>query len=49
MKIQYSELIDLRTIKGIKRAERLKARGWQIASHSIDTIQFYKQVANKQE
>jgi len=43
MKIKYSKLISLRTIKGIKYAEYLKESGWKIASYGIDTIQFYKQ------
>lgn len=42
-KVKYSELIDLRTEKGIKKAEELKKKGWKIASHGIDTIQFYKE------
>lgn len=34
--------VDLRTVKGIEQAEKLKEEGWQINSSGIDTIQFYK-------
>lgn len=34
------ETADLRTIQGIKKAERLKSDGWKAISHGLDTIDF---------
>ena len=33
---------SLITIKGLLEAEKLKARGWQIGSVGLFSIQFYK-------
>jgi len=41
MKLQY-RTVDLRTLKGIKLAERLKANGWKIGSVGFYTLQLYK-------
>ena len=34
--------IDLRTVKSIARAEKLKAKGWIIFSSSPDVIKMYR-------
>lgn len=34
--------IDLRSIKGIEKAERLKCLGWEIVENSIDTLYMKK-------
>ena len=39
MRYEYRR-VDLRTIKGIEEAERLKEKGWKIVSHSLDVIEF---------
>jgi hypothetical protein len=36
--------VDLRTIEGVKKAERLKAAGWTVVSSSPDVIQFQKKL-----
>ena len=36
------KLIDLRTIKGIERAERLQRNGWEIIANSLDMVQMEK-------
>jgi len=41
MKVKYIT-VDLRSIKGIKKAERLHMAGWKVNSSSLDIIQFYK-------
>lgn len=41
MKIKYIT-VDTRTLKGLKRAERLKYNGWTVGSVGFYTIQFYK-------
>lgn len=40
-RVKY-KTIDLRTEKGFKQAERLKARGWVIGSVGFHTVQLYK-------
>ena len=42
MKVKY-KTVDIRTVKGIEKAESLKAAGWKVNTHSPDTIQFYKE------
>jgi len=44
MKIKYITC-DLTKIEGIERAEKLKAEGWEIGSHSPFSIQFYKRIS----
>jgi hypothetical protein len=39
--------VDMRTIEGIKKAEKLKENGWLIYSHSPDVIKFYKEITKK--
>ena len=39
--------VDTRTIKGIKKAERLKEKNWIIGSVGLWRIQFYKKIAHK--
>ena len=34
--------VSLRTIKGIKTAERLKQNGWKVIQHSPDMLVFEK-------
>jgi hypothetical protein len=34
--------VDLRNMKGVKKAEKLKNNGWNIISNSIDTLIFEK-------
>jgi hypothetical protein len=46
MKIKY-ETVDIRNIKGIRRAEMLHNRGWKVNSHSTTTIQFYIPIKKK--
>ena len=41
MKIKYKR-IDIRTLKGLKEAERLQEKGWVLYSNSIDVLYFYK-------
>jgi hypothetical protein len=41
MKYQYKR-IDTRTVKGLKQAENLKAKGWRIILVGIDYILFEK-------
>ena len=36
--------IDLRTVKGIKQAERLKSLGWKIISVGFNTIMLEKKI-----
>jgi len=43
MKIRY-KIVDTRTEKGLKQAEKLKNTGWIIASIGFWMIQFYKEV-----
>jgi hypothetical protein len=40
-KLEY-RTINVRTLRGLKEAERLKAQGWTIGSVGFETIQFYK-------
>lgn len=42
MKVKY-KTISLRSIEGIKQAERLLVKGWIIYSSSIDTVCLYKE------
>lgn len=39
--IKY-RIVDISTLKGLKRAEWYKAHGWIIGSVGFNTIQFYK-------
>ena len=41
MVIKY-RIVDISTLKGLKRAEWYKAHGWIIGSVGFNTIQFYK-------
>ena len=41
MAIKY-RIVDISTLKGLKRAEWYKAHGWIIESVGFNTIQFYK-------
>lgn len=36
--------VTLMTVEGIEEAERLKEKGWKIASHSPMSIRFYREV-----
>jgi hypothetical protein len=36
--------VELRSIKGIEKAERLKNNGWKIINSSLDTIIFEKKI-----
>ena len=40
-KLKY-KTIDTRTVKGLRQAERLKAKGWKVASVGFHTIMLYK-------
>jgi len=42
-KYEYKR-VDLRTERGIKEAEKLKADGWRIVSHSPDVIEFERPI-----
>ena len=46
MKYKYAS-VDLRTVKGIKKAKKLKENGWRIISHSPDVIVFEKEVKSE--
>lgn len=37
------KLVDTRTLAGLKQAERLKARGWQIGTVGLFSIDFYRE------
>jgi len=41
--------VDLRSIKGIRRAERLKGTGWTIVGNSLDLLIFQKPSRRKAE
>lgn len=43
MKTEY-RTVDTSTLEGLKKAERLKARGWTIARVGLFIIQFYRKV-----
>lgn len=45
--IKY-KTVDTRTLKGLRRAERLKQLGWKILGSGFWTIDFYKPVSLKQ-
>jgi hypothetical protein len=46
MTLEY-KTVSLRTAKGIKTAERLKAQGWQQGSVGFETIQFYRNTSTE--
>lgn len=41
MRIEY-RTVDTSTLKGLKQAERLQARGWIIGRVGLFLIQFYR-------
>jgi hypothetical protein len=41
MKIKYKK-VNVRTVEGIKEAEKLKNEGWVIYSNDFNFIYFYK-------
>ena len=41
MRIKW-KTVDTQTLRGLRRAERLKASGWEIDLVGFWTIQFYK-------
>jgi len=41
VRIEY-RTIDTSTLKGLKRAERLQARGWTIGRVGLFLVQFYR-------
>lgn len=41
MRIEY-KTVNIRTLKGLRKAERLKEKGWKIGSVGFETIQFYR-------
>ena len=45
-KITY-KTIDTRTLDGLKKAERLHARGWAMVSVGLFKIQFYRKEETK--
>lgn len=41
------QTVDTRTIKGLKKAERLKRNGWTVGSVGLWVIEFYKPIEKK--
>jgi hypothetical protein len=44
MKIKY-KTVEIRTLKGLKQAERLQRLGWTIGRTGLFSIQFYRRVS----
>lgn len=46
MKARYNEYrtVDTSTLEGLKKAERLKARGWTMYSVGLFIVKFYRKV-----